>query len=237
MKTALIIRHVAFEDLGTLEPMLREAGYQLDYREAGWHDFQAIDPLSPELMVVLGGPIGAYEQTEYPFLADEIALLEHRLTAAKPVLGICLGAQLMAAALGASVYRGENGKEIGWGTLLRGKDAAEFPFMQPLFEDGVEVLHWHGDTFDLPAGAAHLAASGRYPHQAFTLGRHALGLQFHTEITARTLERWYIGHACEIAGQPGLDVPTLRADSLHRSPRLERAAYRFWQGWLGSIQS
>lgn len=232
MKTALIIRHVAFEDLGTLEPLLREAGYDLEYREAGRDDVAGIDPLSPELMIVLGGPIGVYELTEYPFLRDEMALLERRLKAEKPVLGICLGAQLMAAALGAPVYPGANGKEIGWSRLLPGRQTAAFPFMQPLLENDVEVLHWHGDTFDLPPHAAHLAASRQYLHQAFAHGRGALALQFHPEVTARGLERWYIGHACEIAGQPGLDVNALRGESLRKAPCLEAAARRFWDGWL-----
>ena len=236
MKTALIIRHVAFEDLGTLEPLLREAGYFLEYREAGWHDVAGIDPLSPELMIVLGGPIGVYELTEYPFLRDEMALLERRLKAEKPVLGVCLGAQLMAAALGAHVYPGANGKEIGWSRLLPGRQTAAFPFMRPLLENDVEVLHWHGDTFDLPPHAAHLAASRQYLHQAFAHGRRALALQFHPEVTARGLERWYIGHACEIAGQPGLNVTALRGESLRKAPRLEAAARRFWDGWLDWIR-
>lgn len=237
MKTALIIRHVAFEDLGTLEPVLREEGFMLEFREAGLHDLAAIDPLGPDLLIVLGGPIGVYDQAEYPFLRDAIQLLQRRMLADKPVLGICLGAQLMAAALGASVYPGRNGKEIGWGKLLPGQQTTEFPFMNPLFQSGVEVLHWHGDTFDLPDGAAHLAASDRYPNQAFALRRSALALQFHPEVTAPGLERWYIGHACEIGGQALLSVPALREESRHKAARLETAAAQFWTRWLDSLPS
>lgn len=235
MKTALIVRHVAFEDLGTLEPVLVDAGYALDFREAGWHDLSGIDPLAPDLLVVLGGPIGVYDQDAYPFLRDEIALLETRLHHDRPTLGICLGAQLMAAALGARVYPGTNGKEIGWSPLDRGAEANACAFLQPLFEDGVEVLHWHGDTFDLPPGSTHLAATPRYPHQAFAYGRSALALQFHPEVTPRGLERWYIGHACELAGIPSMDVTSLRTQSQRNGPILERAARRFWANWLATV--
>ncbi len=235
MKNALVIRHVPFEDLGTLEPVLRDSGFTPDFREAGWHDLSAIDPLAPELVIVLGGPIGVYEQSDYPFLRDEIGLLRRRLDAEKPTLGICLGAQLMAAALGARVYPGQNGKEIGWSGLLPGAQAAEFAYLQPLFADDIEVLHWHGDTFELPPGTAHLAASTRYPNQAFAKGRHALALQFHPEVTTSGLERWYIGHACEIAAQCDLNVSRLRAESRLKAPRLETAARGFWSAWLDSL--
>lgn len=235
MKTALIVRHVAFEDLGTLEPVLVDSGYNLDFREAGWHDLSGIDPLAPDILIVLGGPIGVYDQNAYPFLRDEIALLEHRLRQNLPTLGICLGAQLMAAALGASVYPGANGKEIGWSPLHPGTDANSYPCLQPLFGDGVEVLHWHGDTFDLPAGTTHLAATPRYPHQAFACGTTALALQFHPEVTAQGLERWYIGHAAELGAIPSADIAGLRAASERKGPVLERAACRFWAQWLATI--
>jgi len=235
MKTALTIRHVAFEDVGTLESALLKTGFELQFREAGLHDLSAIDPLAPDLLIVLGGPIGVYEQAEYPFLTDEIALLRRRLEADLPILGICLGAQLLAASLGARVYPGTKGKEIGWGKLFPGARAQEYPFMSSLLDESVEVLHWHGDTFELPNGAAHLAASDRYVNQAFAWGRGALGLQFHPEVTAEGLERWYIGHACEIAGQEMIDVRTLREESRRKAGPLEFAASQFWSLWLNGL--
>jgi GMP synthase (glutamine-hydrolysing) len=237
MKTALTIRHVAFEDLGTLEPALLEAGFQLQFRDAGVDDLSAIDPQGPDLLIVLGGPIGVYEQRDYPFLTDEIDLLQRRLAGDLPILGICLGAQLLAAALGARVYPGNTGKEIGWGKLLPGERAPDHSFMLPLLDEGVEVLHWHGDTFDLPTGAAHLAASDRYVNQAFAWGRSGLGLQFHPEVTAQGLERWYIGHAGEIAGQTAIDTAMLREETRRKAPRLEVAARQFWSLWLESIEN
>src|ERR1700733_11064461 len=103
-KTALAIRHVHFEDLGSLEPSLLSAGYQVRYADSGIDDLAAVDALAPDLLVTLGGPIGAYEDDLYPMLKDEVRLLEARLAAERPTLGICLGAQLMARALGSRVY-------------------------------------------------------------------------------------------------------------------------------------
>jgi GMP synthase (glutamine-hydrolysing) len=104
MKTAIAIRHVHFEDLGSLEPALERAGYRIRYADYGVDDIAALDPVAPDLVVVLGGPIGAYEDDLYPNLKHELNLLEMRLGANRPTIGICLGAQLMARALGARVY-------------------------------------------------------------------------------------------------------------------------------------
>jgi GMP synthase (glutamine-hydrolysing) len=103
--------------------------------------------------------------------------------------------------------------------------------MTELLAPGLQVLHWHGDTFDLPAGAAHLAASARYANQAFAVGQHALGLQFHPEVQPAALERWYVGHACELSGAH-IDVPQLRAAGASHASALLEAARRFWHRWL-----
>ncbi|MGY6213633.1 glutamine amidotransferase [Methylolobus aquaticus] len=231
MKTAHVIRHVPFEDLGNLAPALAAAGFTMEYREAGLDDLASFDAADPDLLIVLGGPIGVYEERAYPFLADELRLLERRLAADRPTLGICLGAQLIAAALGARVYPGARGKEIGWSTLHPGSDLTAASPLADLVADGVEVLHWHGDTFDLPEGATHLAASTRYQNQAFAWGKRTLALQFHPEVTRAGLERWYIGHACELS-QAGLEPAALRAESGIKAPRLAQAAAPFWQAWL-----
>ncbi len=232
MPTAIALRHVAFEDLGTLGPLLERRGYAISYRDAGVDDLAAPDIAACDLVVVLGGPIGAYEEEIYPFLAAEIALIERRLARRQAVLGICLGSQLMARALAARVYPG-TGKEIGWAPLAlteAGRDSALAPFA-----GRAPVLHWHGDTFDLPAGATHLAATERYRHQAFLWQRHGLALQFHLEVAAPGLERWYIGHACEIAATPGLSVPVLRAESEHWAPALAPLAARAVATWLDGL--
>ncbi len=230
MPGAIALRHVAFEDLGTLLPLLRRSFPAVSYRDAGVDDLAASELATADLLVVLGGPIGAYEEASYPFLVAELALIERRLAQRRPVLGICLGSQLMARALGARVYPGA-GKEIGWAPLALTEAGRASP-LAPLA--GLPVLHWHGDTFDLPSGAVHLAATDRYRYQAFAWQRHGLALQFHLEVTAPELERWYIGHACELAAS-GLSVPALRAQSEQWAPALALPAARAIEAWLDGL--
>jgi GMP synthase (glutamine-hydrolysing) len=231
-RTALAIRHLHFEDLGTVELSLRDAGYRIHYADAGLSDLAAIDTLAPDLLVVLGGPIGAYEDHLYPMLKDEVRLLEARLSAQRPTLGICLGAQLMARALGARVYP-TGVKEIGWAPVTLSPEGRESPFRH-LGADQTAVLHWHGDTFDLPEGANLLASTAICRNQAFAWGKNALAFQFHPEAMGARLEQWLIGHACEIAAAK-LSVRQLRADSQRYAPRLMTQARKCFDEWLASL--
>jgi len=234
MKNATVIRHLAFEDLGSLAEALNQQDYAIAYVEAGRDSLAEIDPLTSDLVIILGGPIGAYDEQDYPFLADELRLLETRLKADLPTLGICLGAQLMARALGAKVYPGPY-KEIGWSPLELSNEGIQSPLAH-LAAEQTTVLHWHGDTFDLPVGSTHLASSSKYQNQAFSWGKCGLALQFHPEVTARNLERWFIGHACEISATPDVSIAGLREDTARYAKKLEIQSAKFWQAWLYQVQ-
>ncbi len=227
---ACVIRHVAFENLGTFAPVLVSAGFDLTVMDAGVDE--VFDPiLRSDLVVVLGGPIGVYEQERYPFLGDELRALGRRLREGRPTLGICLGAQLMAAALGARVYPGPR-KEIGiFGVEL--SEAGEASCLVPLA--GQPVLHWHGDTFELPERAARLAGTAAYENQAFSLGRNVLGLQFHPEVDPLRFEQWLIGHAAELAAAD-VDVAKLRSSMKHAGSALHVAGVSMLGHWLEGVE-
>lgn len=231
MKTVVALRHLAFEDLGSFGPLLAGRGFRVDYVEAPLADLGSLDPTAAELWVVLGGPIGAYEDESYPFLAEEIALIEQRLAAGRATLGLCLGAQLMARALGARVYPGGR-KEIGWAPIEL-TEAGRRSCLAP-FADGTPVLHWHGDSFDLPAGAELLASTGLYANQAFAKGDALLALQFHPEVIGAELERWLVGHAVEIAAA-GLSAVELRAASWRHGNDLARRGGELLTCWLDRL--
>jgi GMP synthase (glutamine-hydrolysing) len=233
MKTAAAIRHVHFEDLGTFEPTLREHGYAVRYFDAGVDDLRSDEVRDADLLIVLGAPVSAYEEDRYPFLTHELAILERRLAAGRPMLGICLGAQLFARAMGTRAYPGP-AKEIGWAPLVF-TEAGKQSVLRHL--EGVPVLHWHGDTFDLPAGSELLASTAICRNQAFTLGRNVIAFQFHPEASVKHFERWLIGHACELSGVPGLSTNKLRSDTERFAPLVEPRGQRCLAEWLSNLRS
>lgn len=226
MPRCIAIRHVAFEDAGILADVLAARGIDLNYVDAGVDPFDKAAMLDADLLVVLGGPLGVYETDDYPFLVSEIDIVRARLAAQKPTLGICLGAQMIAAALGAKVAPG-SAKEIGYAPLDL-TQAGQQSVLAPL--EGVAVLHWHGDNLDLPDGATRLASTKLCPIQAFAIGHHVLGLQFHIEMEARRLESWLIGHAGELA-QAKIAPGTLRTQAEQNS-ETTLAGQRVLDNWL-----
>ena len=181
------------------------------------------------MLVLLGGPVGAYDDDNYPFLEVEKALVRARVAKQRPLLGICLGAQVIAAALGAHVYPART-KEIGWSRVQLTPAGADSP-LQALTEP---VLHWHGDTFDLPDGAVHLASTPDCPNQAFALGSHTLGLQFHAEVSGDAQAAWLVGHAHEIAHTPGVTAAGLR-EAGRRQNGATRQGRELFARWLDSL--
>jgi len=228
MPSTVALRHVPFEDLGLLAPLLAKRGHSLRYVDVPVADLESVDPLAPDLFVVLGGPIGVYENDSYPFVDAEVALIEKRLASAKPLLGICLGSQLIAKALGARVYPA-GVKEIGWAPIELTAEGHESCLRRL---EGASVLHWHGDTFDLPAGARRLASTRVCANQAFSYGTAALALQFHAEAAGAALEAWLVGHTAEISRIPGISVKSLRADTARCTPAIERAGAACFADWL-----
>jgi len=227
--TVYAIQHLAFEDLGAWEDVFYQLGLRVRYFEAGIDDLRKAYEYTG-LTIILGGPIGVYETEDYPFLQQEIDLLKVRLEKNLPTLGICLGAQLIAHALGAKVYAGHS-KEIGWSKL---KLASIENNPLKALED-IEVLHWHGDTFDLPEQAELLASSDLYPNQAFRVGQNILALQFHAEVASESLEKWLIGHTCELR-KAQINIPALRADHQRYAPALEQAASSVLMHYLENLQ-
>jgi GMP synthase (glutamine-hydrolysing) len=232
-RSAVALRHVAFEDLGLLAPIMEREGWNVSFCEAAVDDLNHSSIRNADLVIVLGGPIGVYETDDYPFLASELALIEHRLSRDLPTLGICLGSQLMAKALGGRVFKGPV-KEIGWGTIGLTEEGRS-SCLKPLQAEDAVVLHWHGDTFDLPQGATRLASNANYENQAFAYGRNALALQFHLEADPRQLEEWYVGHAVELAAAK-ISIADLRAATERHRAGLATRADGVFTDWLQQIE-
>jgi GMP synthase (glutamine-hydrolysing) len=228
--TAAIVCHARFLDLAAFEETLRASGYRIRYFDAAC-DGLTFDPVATDLVVVLGGPIGAYQLEEYPFISDEMAILQRRAVADRPTLAICLGAQILAQALGARVYPGQT--EIGWAPITL-TDAGERSVLRDIGRDQVPVLHWHGDTFDLPSGAEQLASTADCENQAFSVGA-MLAVQFHPEVSARHFERWLICNAGQIALAEKHTVQSLREQATRYADAAALRGQEWLARWLAQV--
>lgn len=228
MKTLLAVRHVPFEDLGSFAPVLARAGYSIRYADAPTADFAALGQQKWDLVAVMGGPIGVNDGADYPFIAPELKFMEARLKTGLPLLGVCLGGQFIAKALGAEVRRNTE-IELGWKPLTL-TEAGQHSALRHLTGP---VLHWHGEIFDLPQGALSLCNTDLTPHQGFSWGR-ALAMQFHPEVTAQGLEQWYVGNVSDIHGAH-TTAAQLRRDAQAHASRLEVQGAAVLKDWLAEF--
>ncbi len=195
----LAVRNIDVEGPGTFKELFEERGVKVVVVDA-----QAIEGASPEgydILLILGGPMSVYQTREFPFLLKELELIRAFDKAGKKVLGVCLGAQLIARALGAKVYKGKMGKEIGWAPISTYAD------FKALYPEKIDVFHWHGDTFDLPPQATLLARSELY-NQAFRVGNRIVGIQCHLELTQEELKKWIDAYKGELASE-GIEPESL----------------------------
>jgi len=228
----LAIRHARCETLGTIADVL--TAENLPPTCILTFDGQSVPNGLNEYdgLIIMGGPMGVYEQERYPFLRQEIRLIEEALRENIPVLGICLGSQLLAAALGSPVTKGKT-KEIGWYPVTLAPAAASDPLWTGL-KSSFTAYHWHGDVFDLPSGAVSLASSERTPHQAFQCGRSAYGVLFHMEVTKSIIEdmvKTFNGELRE-AGMDGREIIERAGKHLPRLRQIGRTIFDRWAGMV-----
>lgn len=224
---AVAIRHEEIAHLGNLEPVLREFGYEIRYLDATVDPF---DDIEADLVIVLGGDIGVYETERHAFIPHELAFLERRLGQRQPTLGVCLGAQMMAGALGASVFKGSS-IEIGF----RDVGLTDAGVHSPLRHfAGVPVVQWHGDTFELPSGATRLAESAQYANEAYSIGEYALAVQFHPELQGDMYDEWIADGGRELDSL-GIEHESLRTQRDKYAAAAEAASAAMLREWLEGL--
>jgi GMP synthase (glutamine-hydrolysing) len=229
MKTALIIRHVPHEGVAGYRQPIEDAGYHVDRIDVTDPEFASLDLCKHDLLIMMGGPMGVYEHAEHPWIRCQMRRLARRLEADRPTLGVCFGAQMVAAALGAEVYPGP-AKEVGFHPVT--VHDTEGPLRHV---EGVPVLHWHGDTFTRPEGVELLASSDLYEHQAFRRGRNLLALQFHAEMGEDPrFDAWIEQSPGDVAAV-GHTPDTLRAAHETHGPRAVAAGRAMISEWLEGL--
>lgn len=188
MPRLLVFQHVAHEILGTLDPLLKKSGFRIKYVNFARKDYSIPEMLNYDGLVILGGPMNVDQTDRYPFLKKELEALEQALKLDIPVVGICLGSQLIAKALGASTRRNDT-KEIGWYDIFPTTEGSDDPLISK-FRKKEKLFQWHGDTFEMPDGAVLLAESRQCENQAFRYGDKVYGFQFHLEVDEKMIRRW-----------------------------------------------
>ncbi len=227
MKKLLVLQHVPHELLGTLNPLLKRSGFRIRYVNFARHpDAQpSLDGYNG--LVVLGGPMSVNDADRLPHLTTEMRLIEEALRRNIPVLGICLGAQLIAKTLGADVYPNKE-KEIGWYDVSPTDEAESDPLLLG-FQKTETIFQWHGETFDIPKSTRHLAFSSLCVNQAFRYGNNVYGFQFHLEVDEPMIHRWLrvAENREEIAALGGtIDPERIHRDTPEHMARLHQLSTR-----------
>lgn len=229
-RRAIVLQHHDNITLGNLEPVLRERGYDIRIVDATSEDLRALDPEDGDLLIVLGGHQAAYETELHPHIAEELRLVRARLDAEKPILGVCLGAQLMAGALGARNYKGDR-PDLGYQRL----ELTEAGLASPLRHvTGVGMLEWHGDHYTLPEGVTLLASSSAYPNEAFAVGDFGLAVQFHPEVTDAMHDAWSEDTEGLLADE-GVDRGEWRRLRDENNPPMQEASRAMFGEWLDGL--
>ena len=230
-KTGLIIRHVPHEGIAGYREPIEAAGYALDRIDVDDPAFGQIDLTAPDLLIMMGGPMGVYEVEEHPWIACQLRRLARRLAANRPTLGVCFGAQMMAAAMGARVYPGPV-KEVGFHPLARVDRTSPLRHLED-----VALLHWHGDTFDLPNDVELLGSSEAYPHQAFRRGPNLLALQFHAEMGLDPRFDAWVDQWPAALTEAGSSSAAMRAAHAEHGPAAVAAGRRMVTEWLAGLDA
>lgn len=230
----LAVSHVPHEGMGSFESVLNARRAQIEKIVSYEQDIRDLDEERHDLAIILGGPMGVYQSDIFPFLSAEMAYIERRLKKGLPLLGICLGSQLMAQVLGSDVHPGRQGKEIGWQPLTLTEKGKNNP-VRHLAGDRTMMMHWHGDTYKLPDGATLLASSEKYEVQAYEWGEAALGLQCHPEVTPNSLEFWIVSSGFKEIEDSGQTVPGFREETARHAETLRQQAALFLGEWLDKV--
>ena len=222
----LVLQHRECEDLGTIGPAMSKRG--IGYRYVRLFDWEPVPKGLEQYsgLIILGGPMNVYEEDQYPYLKEEDILIKKAVRNDMPVLGICLGGQLIAKAAGARVHKGTK-KEIGWYDLKLTKDSRQDKVFNSL-PGTIKVFQWHGDTFDIPDGAVHLAGSELFSNQAYRVGSSIYGLQFHLEVTQEMINRWISEYEEELSTLDYINAGRIISDTPVYIDNLNRCAELFF---------